>query len=807
MPGWLRNVLAGIVLVGLVLGTWPQGAYVQAAQATPHHTAETSVEPPPESTTEDTATVQTVQPEPGIPNDRWDAALTLELNQPYTQALASKTSPNWYRFTLPRAGVWQFIFESSVTQQTDGWFVELFRATADGPASEPDYADWFCPADNARLTVPRLHEASGDYYVHIGGENLANYSIWVVFTPDDDGSDSSGSGSSSTSSSGSVSGGGSSSGSDDEPDPTGKDSWEAEPNNDVAAANTLVAGQLLRGTLFGHDDLDWFTFTLDKPGLLALHLESTALVSGGTWQAWLYEAGGLFPAEAPVRKLVLDATLAGVDENIGLPAGQYYLRLFGDGMPGLEYALRYAHTPDAGWEQEPNNTHTQANSLPLGTTGYGNSSTADDYDWYRFTIAAHGALQFSLAAPGVVAALEGSGWVAEVYAEAEGLPEEKELAGRTTRAGEGADGEWLALAPGDYYLRIRPGDDAIVGQTYRLKLGLRAFAPVTEIRLAQARAYIVKGKSMTVGAVADTEDGAEAPLAWASSDEAVATVSAGRITAVKAGVATITAKAENGVYATVRVQVVGKIKLTQAVAIVGAPKKPATGKAYQLSARITPAAATGAAVRWKSSKSSVVRVDAAGGLVAKKPGKATLTLSAGGKKAHCEVQVVAPVRRVRLPQKTLALVAGKTASLTAVATTTNGSKAKLVWSSSNPDVAAVSQKGRVRAVAPGSAKITVKAENGKKAVLAVQVRTQAITLKKVGVKGLPTVMAVGDSADVTARLNPATATGVVVKWQSSNRAVLAVDAAGTVTALAPGRATITLRAGKKKAVLEVEVRG
>jgi len=252
---------------------------------------------------------------------------------------------------------------------------------------------------------------------------------------------------------------------------------------------------------------------------------------------------------------------------------------------------------------------------------------------------------------------------------------------------------------------------------------------------------------------------------------------------------------------------VGKIKLTQAVAIVGAPKKPAAGKAYQLSARITRAAATGAAVRWKSSKPSVVGMDAAGGLVAKKPGKATITLTAGGRKARCEVQVVAPVRKVRLAQKTLALVAGKTASLTAVATTTDGSKAKLIWASSNPAVATVSQKGKVRAVAPGSAKITVKAENGKKATLTVQVTDKAKALKKVAIKGLPRVMAVGDSVAVSARLSPAAATGVVVKWQSSNSAVLAVDAAGTVTALAPGRASITLRAGGKKAVLQVEVQG
>lgn len=772
------------------------------------------------------------QPEEEIPNIRWEMALPLEPGQPVSQVVASVHNANWYHFALPRAGTWQLCFSSSVTQQAEGWIIEIYRATPDGREEEPFYATYFCPADDPVLKVPRVHETAGAYYISVGGRNPAPYSVWMDFTPDvtddssnggnsnSDGSQSGSGGDNSASNSNSQSGGSSSSGtnpggpggdsSDDSSDDSGTppgSHWETEPNDTAAQASGLAAGRRTQGTLFSYDDVDWYVLALEKPGVLALRFENAVLAASTQWQAWLYAEAGEGPAEAPVLKVAMDATQPAHDAEIGLPAGRYYLRVFGSGMPSLEYSLGYAFTPDESWEQEGNDYYEEADPMVLGTAYFGNSGAMEDNDWYTFSVAELGALYISFGAVDSAPPPEAS-WVLTLYGMAEETPEPQLLDSRVVAAGQPLAEEWLALAPGDYYLRVHPGDASVLKLGYRLELGLRAFAPVVEVRMAQTGVTLVRGSTLVVGTMADTEDGSDAPLAWESSDPAVAQVAAdGTITALQAGTAAVTARAENGVFNRVQVQVVAKSKKVKSLAVLDAPTKLTAGETDDLRARITPAGATGAAVRWKSSKPGVLGVDAAGRLTAKKQGSATLTLTAGAGKAQCKVQVVAPVRQVRLAQKSLSLVVGKSASLPVAATTTDGSKARLAWKSTNPAVATVNSKGKVRAVAPGSAKITVKAENGKRAVLKVQVRQQAKALKKVGIRGLPQAMAVGQSANLTARLSPAAATGAVVRWKSSDSRVLAVDAAGTATAMAPGQAVVTVRAGGKLARLTVVVQG
>ena len=62
----------------------------------------------------------------------------------------------------------------------------------------------------------------------------------------------------------------------------------------------------------------------------------------------------------------------------------------------------------------------------------------------------------------------------------------------------------------------------------------------------------------------------------------------------------------------------------------------------------------------------------------------------------------------------------------------------------------------------------------------------------------------GDTQVLTATVSPSNATDASVTWSSSNTAVASVNA-GTVTAVAPGSATITARAGDKQATCEVTV--
>ena len=65
---------------------------------------------------------------------------------------------------------------------------------------------------------------------------------------------------------------------------------------------------------------------------------------------------------------------------------------------------------------------------------------------------------------------------------------------------------------------------------------------------------------------------------------------------------------------------------------------------------------------------------------------------------------------------------------------------------------------------------------------------------------------INDNATLTATVLPENATDKTVTWSSSDEAVVTVDDAGNVTAIAPGTATVTATAGSFSATCEVTVR-
>ncbi|MDR3225995.1 MAG: putative Ig domain-containing protein, partial [Clostridiales Family XIII bacterium] len=163
---------------------------------------------------------------------------------------------------------------------------------------------------------------------------------------------------------------------------------------------------------------------------------------------------------------------------------------------------------------------------------------------------------------------------------------------------------------------------------------------VTAIRTPLTSYYIKKGKNLTLPIALDD---ATAPnktiaskLTFYSSDEGTLTVDAkGVVKASKyiwyKSAAEVTVTAANGKSKTIKIYVVPKSKKLKKFKIKGAPKKMAIGQVKQLKFKLTTKTATNLKVKFKSSKPSVISVDKAGKLVAKKKGKAVITVKMGGK--------------------------------------------------------------------------------------------------------------------------------------------------------------------------------
>ncbi len=116
---------------------------------------------------------------------------------------------------------------------------------------------------------------------------------------------------------------------------------------------------------------------------------------------------------------------------------------------------------------------------------------------------------------------------------------------------------------------------------------------------------------------------------------------------------------------------------------------------------------------------------------------------------------------------------------------------EFIWSSSNSQIAAVDQSGKVTAVSGGNAVITVKTSDGRfsaECAVTVNVAMTEFTLSAEGEVELKK----GSELTVTAQITPADTTEKLI-WTSSDENVVTVDQNGKLTARNPGRATITVK--------------
>lgn len=234
------------------------------------------------------------------------------------------------------------------------------------------------------------------------------------------------------------------------------------------------------------------------------------------------------------------------------------------------------------------------------------------------------------------------------------------------------------------------------------------------------------------------------------------------------------------------------------------------GDELTLIATVSPKDADNKSLIWSSSNLSVASVDD-GKITAHKPGKATVTVKTddGGKTATCDVVVVAkvfPVKEVSLDKKSIEVTLGDEFTLTATIKPDNATNKNLIWSSSNSQVASVSE-GHVVTHQVGKVTITVKSEDGgKTASCDVVIKEKVYPVTGVTLDSSSIELTEGDEFTLTASINPDNATNKNVTWTSSNSAVASVSN-GKVTALKAGQTTITVKTddGGKTATCKVTV--
>ena len=250
-------------------------------------------------------------------------------------------------------------------------------------------------------------------------------------------------------------------------------------------------------------------------------------------------------------------------------------------------------------------------------------------------------------------------------------------------------------------------------KTFNAKAALEKFpiVEVAELTLNYSTATLMAGEALALQASIAPSYATDQTVTWTTSDNTVAIVARGVVTAVAPGEAVITAKAgdkEATCVITVEkryVAVMG-ILLSQTTATI------TEGDELTLTATVLPEDADDKAITWETSDAGIATVED-GVVTAIVPGTVTIIAKAGGKQATCVVTVkkrYIPVTDIILNYTEVELVVGEKVTLSATVLPENADNKVITWSSSTVKVATFSRKV-VTAKSEGTTIITAKTDD------------------------------------------------------------------------------------------------
>lgn len=366
---------------------------------------------------------------------------------------------------------------------------------------------------------------------------------------------------------------------------------------------------------------------------------------------------------------------------------------------------------------------------------------------------------------------------------------------------------------------VKPGSAVITAKVgnYQATCAVTVDAPLKEIVPEKAIIDMVKKQTANIAysvVPADTTDSKD--VTYTSSDETVATVNSdGKVTAKKAGQATVTITGANGIKATVTVNVseipVNEVVLSAQDEIIEAGAKKA------ITATLKPENNTddNQGVTWTTSDEKIAKVIVDNedshkatieGVAA---GSAVITATAAnGTKAECTVKVPKHITSITLPGAVELTRGASTTLNVTIAPADTDDDTEVTWKSSDSDVVKVDEKtGMVYAVKAGKADVTATTKAVDNATAKPFTATTTVTVKennmtdeigkKLAFDEFDDLL-IGQKYNANNYFNLSDlikenniTDNINVEFASSDKAVATIDNDGNVFGLKAGKTTIT----------------
>ncbi|WP_052446896.1 Ig-like domain-containing protein [Candidatus Soleaferrea massiliensis] len=371
------------------------------------------------------------------------------------------------------------------------------------------------------------------------------------------------------------------------------------------------------------------------------------------------------------------------------------------------------------------------------------------------------------------------------------------LDGKTITSGTsiGTDGKHTVVAT-----------DAAGNQTTTIFNLEMAPVNVTGVKLNKNSDTLTEGETLQLTATVSPSDATNKGVSWKSSDNAIATVKNGLVTAVAPGKVDITVTTLDGSFTDTCKLTIEKAPVR--VTGIQLDKTAATlnrGDSMKLNASVIPADADNQNISWKSSDDSKVTVDQQGNITAVVAGSADITVTSedGSFEKTCAVTVVVPVTDVTLNKETADMFVGDSLELEATILPADATNKEIRWTSSNSEIASV-ENGRVTALKAGDVTINATSVDGNiqaQCSIHIDVPVSGVRLDKT-----EETIYTGATLQLTATVLPEDAANKNVTWSVDDPSKASVEN-GLVTAKAVGQVvvTVTTEEGGFKATCTVNI--
>ncbi|MDR0941838.1 MAG: Ig-like domain-containing protein [Bacteroidales bacterium] len=330
-----------------------------------------------------------------------------------------------------------------------------------------------------------------------------------------------------------------------------------------------------------------------------------------------------------------------------------------------------------------------------------------------------------------------------------------------------------------------------------------------EVTVIPASMTLLEDEIATLTVEISPENTTHKEITWESlNTNVVAILSGNRVQAKAEGTATIVATVD-GISAECHITVEAVVVLVDSITLPSSMDLEVNETA-QLSAQFYPEDAEIQTLTWSSSAPSVVGVSSDGKITALAVGTALITAETVNNKTATTTVTVKGIEpeSITLSETALTLTEGETATLVAKILPADVTNTAITWKSSNTTVATV-LNGVITAESEGRAEITATTHNGK--TIACELTVKPVLAESVTLSGTHIILAVGETAQASATIQPENTTDKTLTWQIAAGAIAQVDESGIITALAEGTTTLTVSTANGKTssctveVVEIDV--